>query len=587
MMKSIIVCCLLFAVSSTAFAQYSREEKLEHLKSRTDIKVTEIEKDILRIEYPQGKVIYKNISDYRSPITDNLSYSPTFDSTIIDLTTIDTSLYYHKYSFWQEVPIHNWSFDYIRAGDVNKNGKTELYGARKFFNSEYEPVTVYELNEAGSFDSVFQYSQESRVRNINDVTGNGSMELHLTTSGWFGPPQQRFFSKPSDTSLATELNFTFSPYPEQFPTLYNQTLGDFDGDGYTDLLFSRSSTPYVYIFEYDPFTNNFDSVYRFEAEDGKGGFSVGDFNLDGKTDMAFGTINGNIYVIENEGDNQYINSWQGTVETYNVYFHTATNDIDKNGRPEFWVMGDAFYGNYAATRLTIFETDGDNSYHAVGRVDLLGIFSFYAGTIQAIDVDGDGIEEVAICIDGNFLILKFNGNANHHTYEVFYVKQNELDTPLEYQTYFGATMFDVKNDGEMEILISMAHTIPVQPPIYNRSRGVTKIYKPDSTTSVNNDTIIPTVIKLYQNFPNPFNPSTKVSFEINQLSNITIKVFNILGKEITTLLEKDLSPGSYAIDWEARDSNGQLLPSGVYLIRLYVNSKSGNYTQTLKSLFLK
>jgi hypothetical protein len=40
------------------------------------------------------------------------------------------------------------------------------------------------------------------------------------------------------------------------------------------------------------FTNNFDSVYRFEAEDGKGGFSVGDFDLDGKTDMAFGTVNG-------------------------------------------------------------------------------------------------------------------------------------------------------------------------------------------------------------------------------------------------------------------------------------------------------
>jgi hypothetical protein len=65
MMKSIIVCCLLFVVSSTVFAQYSREEKLEQLKSRTDIKVTESaeggEKDILKIEYPQGKVIYKNI----------------------------------------------------------------------------------------------------------------------------------------------------------------------------------------------------------------------------------------------------------------------------------------------------------------------------------------------------------------------------------------------------------------------------------------------------------------------------------------------------------------------------------------------
>jgi len=67
----------------------------------------------------------------------------------------------------------------------------------------------------------------------------------------------------------------------------------------------------------------------------------------------------------------------------------------------------------------------------------------------------------------------------------------------------------------------------------------------------------------------------------------SIKVFNILGKEITTLLNKELSPGSYTIDWEARDSNGQLLPSGVYLIRLTANNNAGNYTQTIKTLLLK
>lgn len=245
MMKSIIVCCLLFVVSSTVLAQSSREEKLEQLKNRPDIKVTEVGKDILKIEYPNAKVLYKNIGDYIPDTENRIIYSPTFDSTIIDLITIDTTLYYQKYKFWQEVPIHNWDFDYVRAGDVNNNGKPELYGARKFFWSDYEPVTIYELNESGSFDSVFQYGQESRVRNIYDVTGNGRMELHLTTPGTLGPFEQRFYTKPNDISLATELNFTFSPYPEQFPQLNNQTLGDFDGDGYIDLLFSRSSTPYV------------------------------------------------------------------------------------------------------------------------------------------------------------------------------------------------------------------------------------------------------------------------------------------------------------------------------------------------------
>jgi hypothetical protein len=206
------------------------------------------------------------LADYKYPASSiphsggqQPEYSPTFDSTIIDLTTIDTTLYYHKYSFWQEVPIHNWSFDYIRAGDVNNNGKTELYGSRKFFWSDYEPVTVYELNEAGRFDSVFQYSQESRVRNIYDVTGDGQLELHLQPVVRLPVRifSAKIFSKPSTTSLATELNFTFSPYPEQFPSLIIKRLGDFDGDGYTDLLFSRSSTPYVYIFEYNPVYKQF------------------------------------------------------------------------------------------------------------------------------------------------------------------------------------------------------------------------------------------------------------------------------------------------------------------------------------------
>ncbi len=61
-MKIFFVCCLLFVVSSFVLAQ-SKEEKLQQLKTRSDIKVTEIEPNILKLEYPGGKVRYKNITD--------------------------------------------------------------------------------------------------------------------------------------------------------------------------------------------------------------------------------------------------------------------------------------------------------------------------------------------------------------------------------------------------------------------------------------------------------------------------------------------------------------------------------------------
>lgn len=581
-MFKIFVISLLCFFNFLLVAQQTREEKLQQLQKRSDIKVTAVDKDILKLEYPNGKVLYKSIGEYITKVENRITYSPTFDSTIIDLTTIDTTLYYQKYKFWQEVPIHNWDFNFVRIGDVNNNGKPELYGPRKFFNSDYEPVTIYELNSNDGFDSIYQYDSVGTARNIYDVDGDGKEDVHLTTQGMFGPFQQRFFSKPKETSLATDLGFIFSPYPEQFPQLNNQTLGDFDGDGNTDLLFSRSSTPYVYIFEYNPFINNFDSVYRFEAEDGKGGFSVDDFDLDGKTDMVFGTINGNVYVLENKSDNQYYNSWQGNVEGNNAYIHTWTNDIDKNGKPEFWVLADAYYNGIGTTRITIFESDGDNSYQAVGRIDLVGIMSFYAGNMQTIDVDNDGSEEVAVCIDDNFLILKFNGSENHHTYEVYYIKRNELTASGENSVYFGATMNDLLNNGKNEILISMDHIINQGAQTFGRR--FTKIYRPDSTTSVNqSDDLIPNSISLNQNYPNPFNPVTNIKFELNKSETVSIKIYNILGKEIKLLVQEELPSGEYSILWSGKDDEGNSLPSGIYFIQM----KAGKYQQTIKSVLLK
>jgi hypothetical protein len=135
-MKKIIVCCLLFVVCSITIAQNkfkTKEEKLQQLKTRRDIKVTEIEKDILRLEYPNGKVIYESIGDFGPDKEKRITYSPTYDSTIIDLRSIDTSLYYQKYSFWQEVNVGTDHTKPPLVGDLNKNGKSEIYGQIKDF----------------------------------------------------------------------------------------------------------------------------------------------------------------------------------------------------------------------------------------------------------------------------------------------------------------------------------------------------------------------------------------------------------------------------------------------------------------------
>jgi hypothetical protein len=83
---------------------------------------------------------------------------------------------------------------------------------------------------------------------------------------------------------------------------------------------------------------------------------------------------------------------------------------------------------------------------------------------------------------------------------------------------------------------------------------------------------------LMQNYPNPFNPVTTINYQISETSLVTLKIFDTIGREITTLVNKQLSPGNYSVKF-----NGSNLPSGLYLCKL----TTANYTGTRKLILLK
>ena len=98
-------------------------------------------------------------------------------------------------------------------------------------------------------------------------------------------------------------------------------------------------------------------------------------------------------------------------------------------------------------------------------------------------------------------------------------------------------------------------------------------------TKVENENLtLPEGFSLHQNFPNPFNPGTKIIYSVPQSSKIIIKVFDVLGNEIETLVNEEKSVGTYELNWNAAN-----LPSGVYLYQL----KAGSYLQTKKMILLK
>ncbi len=105
--------------------------------------------------------------------------------------------------------------------------------------------------------------------------------------------------------------------------------------------------------------------------------------------------------------------------------------------------------------------------------------------------------------------------------------------------------------------------------------------------------VAPRGFVLSQNYPNPFNPTTQVRFSTDRSAHIELKVYDVLGREITTLLSNDVSPGEYSATWDGKNTYGQQMPSGVYYVRMTATARdksgsaSGVFTSTKKMLMMK
>jgi hypothetical protein len=104
-------------------------------------------------------------------------------------------------------------------------------------------------------------------------------------------------------------------------------------------------------------------------------------------------------------------------------------------------------------------------------------------------------------------------------------------------------------------------------------------------TSIQNQIYLPTVFSLHQNYPNPFNPSTSIRFDLPKQGFVSLRVFDISGREVTELVKKELQPGVYEYNFD-----GSGLGSGVYFYRIAVHTdklQSGDFTETRRMVLVK
>ena len=169
----------------------------------------------------------------------------------------------------------------------------------------------------------------------------------------------------------------------------------------------------------------------------------------------------------------------------------------------------------------------------------------------------------------NFFIAKYDGNGS-----CLWAKQSAI---IDSNSIAGGLRIASDTNGNSYITGSFTGLLTIGNDIITGGDFIAKISNTVLGITTEKPTI-PNYFNISQNYPNPFNPTTTISFLIPRTEFVSLKVYDLLGREVATLVNEEKLPGHYEVEF-----NGMNLPSGVYFYRL----QAGNFSQTKKLLLLK
>ena len=101
--------------------------------------------------------------------------------------------------------------------------------------------------------------------------------------------------------------------------------------------------------------------------------------------------------------------------------------------------------------------------------------------------------------------------------------------------------------------------------------------------NINSSAFMPYSFSLSQNYPNPFNPTTQIQYDLPESEFVSINIFDIMGREVKTLVNKEQIAGFRSVQWNATNNLGQPVPAGMYIYTI----QAGEFRQTRKMVLLK
>ena len=573
-----------FAVLCLPALNLAQTNILNTMKENPCYEVELLEDSTVRIKDTQGNNLYfKNIKEYND--TDNL----VEPNLIIYLDTVDFSGYENLYRIWSEpLPIINAYYGRIISIDANKNGRNEFYGwdYNGEFPNRYPVGLIYERQPDSSYDFIYQYPDTLLTAyDAGDITGDGLIDLVYNTNNHL-----HFFKQENQYSYVNTPNFIYNPFPYQYQP-NNVTFYDIDNDGNLEIIYyldaGLDTSVWAYsnhVAKYNPSINNYELIYSHKPKPDffTNGISVGDFDNDGKGNFGTGSLYGKFYIYEFVEGTEYTVEFTNMLQTYNAFLTVFTDDMDSNGKPEIWIGGDFTSSTYGGvTRLFAYESSSPGLYEQVYQIDIRGLFSAIHGRMRYADMDGDGNKDLYLTNGSLSFVFKYDGSGNY--YMDFVIDAPTWDSLYTIQDLLRIDTGDMDGDGISEIIPQYFIGKKNYPETWlHRSL----ILKRNNVVSVKNDyNTLPSEYFLSQNYPNPFNPSTTIKYSLPEEGRITIIIYDILGREVSRLIDGEKPAGEYEATW-----NASSYPSGVYFYQLRATpegGQAGSFIDTKKMILMK
>jgi photosystem II stability/assembly factor-like uncharacterized protein len=403
-------------------------------------------------------------------------------------------------------------------------------------------ITHYSLSQSGWFPLTTGTSTAlNKIQFVNSKTG--------WAGGFQGIPTSYVIIKTTDAGLTwTNQSGNFSPYGNRILSLY-----------FTDAL-----TGYVAgadgTFKTTNGGNNFILISALS-------FGCADcFFINSSTGWV-SPITGvsGLYKTTDGGSNWVLQNF--SPNSNNSYIHMHFEDSNTG-----WCISDT--GIYKTT-------NGGNNWTVQNHPSAGTFNSLFAISTSAVWIGGTS-GTVFSTTNGGVNWVSRNTSSAYSVLSVYF-----LNSMTGYISTSPRNVFKTTNNG-LNWTAQMTDTESVLNSIYFTSNdtgyacGSTgKIFKTINGGSIGirkTDENIPGKFCLYQNFPNPFNPSTNIRFKIKDLRFVSLKIYDILGKEVVTLVNDKLKTGEYGITFD-----GSTLSSGVYFYKL----QAGDFTETKKMLMVK